>query len=82
MALTEPVLEVKDLTTRFDTQDGMVHAVSDVSFTLNKGEFLGVVGESGSGKSVTVMSLLRLIRCRRVRSCPARPSSRKKTSSP
>jgi oligopeptide/dipeptide ABC transporter ATP-binding protein len=61
MALQEPVLEVKDLTTRFDTQDGMVHAVSDVTFTLNKGEFLGVVGESGSGKSVTVMSLLRLI---------------------
>ena len=40
------------------TQDGVVHAVNDVSFTLNKGEFLGVVGESGSGKSVTVMSLL------------------------
>jgi len=61
MATLEPVLEVRDLTTQFDTQDGMVHAVTDVSFTLNKGEFLGVVGESGSGKSVTVMSLLRLI---------------------
>ena len=57
----QPVLEVNDLTTRFNTQDGVVHAVTDVSFTLNKGEFLGVVGESGSGKSVTVMSLLRLI---------------------
>lgn len=55
------VLEVKDLTTRFDTQDGMVHAVNGVSFDLNRGEFLGVVGESGSGKSVTMMSLLRLI---------------------
>jgi oligopeptide/dipeptide ABC transporter ATP-binding protein len=39
----------------------MVHAVNDVTFTVNKGEFLGVVGESGSGKSVTMMSLLRLI---------------------
>ncbi len=61
MAQAEPVLEVKDLITRFETQDGVVHAVNDVSFTLNKGEFLGVVGESGSGKSVTMMSLLRLI---------------------
>ena len=57
----QPVLEVTDLTTQFDTLDGMVHAVNDVSFTLNRGEFLGVVGESGSGKSVTMMSLLRLI---------------------
>ena len=55
------VLQVTDLTTRFDTQDGMVHAVNGVSFSLRRGEFLGVVGESGSGKSVTMMSLLRLI---------------------
>jgi oligopeptide transport system ATP-binding protein len=55
------VLEVKDLKTQFDTQDGMVHAVNGVSFDLNQSEFLGVVGESGSGKSVTMMSLLRLI---------------------
>lgn len=61
MTQQEPVLEVKNLTTRFHTQDGVVHAVNDVSFTLNKGEFLGVVGESGAGKSVTMMSLLRLI---------------------
>jgi oligopeptide/dipeptide ABC transporter ATP-binding protein len=57
----QSVLEVTDLTTRFDTQDGMVHAVNGVSFSLKEGEFLGVVGESGSGKSVTMMSLLRLI---------------------
>jgi oligopeptide transport system ATP-binding protein len=56
-----PVLEVTDLITRFNTQDGVVHAVNGVSFELKKGEFLGVVGESGSGKSVTMMSLLRLI---------------------
>jgi oligopeptide transport system ATP-binding protein len=60
-AVSTPVLEVKDLRTRFHTQDGVVHAVNGVSFSLNKGEFLGVVGESGSGKSVTMMSLLRLI---------------------
>jgi oligopeptide transport system ATP-binding protein len=59
--VTQPLLEVKNLTTRFNTQDGVVHAVNGVSFTLDKGEFVGVVGESGSGKSVTMMSLLRLI---------------------
>jgi oligopeptide/dipeptide ABC transporter ATP-binding protein len=57
----QPVLQVSDLHTQFHTQDGTVHAVNGVSFTLNRGEFLGVVGESGSGKSVTMMSLLRLI---------------------
>lgn len=57
----EPVLDVKNLTTQFVTQDGTVYAVNDVSFKLHKGEFLGIVGESGSGKSVTMMSLLRLI---------------------
>jgi oligopeptide transport system ATP-binding protein len=59
--VTTPVLEVKELKTRFRTQDGVVHAVNGVSFDLKRGEFLGVVGESGSGKSVTMMSLLRLI---------------------
>ncbi|MGI9598259.1 MAG: ABC transporter ATP-binding protein [Acidimicrobiales bacterium] len=58
---TQAVLEVTDLTTRFNTQDGVVHAVNGVSFELRPGEFLGVVGESGSGKSVTMMSLLKLI---------------------
>jgi peptide/nickel transport system ATP-binding protein/oligopeptide transport system ATP-binding protein len=58
---TQTVLEVTDLRTQFVTQDGIVHAVNDVSFELRRGEFLGVVGESGSGKSVTMMSLLRLI---------------------
>ncbi|MCP3973882.1 MAG: ABC transporter ATP-binding protein [bacterium] len=61
MSQSQPVLQVTDLTTQFDTQDGMVHAVNGVSFNLWPGEFLGVVGESGSGKSVTMMSLLRLI---------------------
>jgi oligopeptide transport system ATP-binding protein len=57
----QTVLQVKDLRTQFDTQDGMVYAVNGISFDLRRGEFLGVVGESGSGKSVTMMSLLRLI---------------------
>ena len=61
MSERQSVLEVTDLVTRFDTQDGMVHAVNGVSFALKEGEFLGIVGESGSGKSVTMMSLLRLI---------------------
>jgi len=56
-----PVLTVSDLKTRFNTGDGVVHAVNGVTFTLNEGELLGVVGESGSGKSVTMMSMLRLI---------------------
>ncbi len=56
-----PVLEVKDVVTRFRTQDGMVYAVNGISFSLNEGELLGIVGESGSGKSVTMMSLLKLL---------------------
>ncbi|MFW2380625.1 MAG: ABC transporter ATP-binding protein [Acidimicrobiales bacterium] len=61
MGTGEPVLDVKNLTTQFNTQDGTVHAVNGVGFELREGEFLGVVGESGSGKSVTMMSLLKLI---------------------
>jgi peptide/nickel transport system ATP-binding protein len=56
-----PLLEVKDLKVRFRTEDGIVHAVEGVSFTLHEGEVLGIVGESGSGKSVTMLSVLRLI---------------------
>ena len=55
------LLDVRNLTTRFHTRNGIVHAVEDVSFALEKGETLGIVGESGSGKSVTCYSLLGLI---------------------
>jgi peptide/nickel transport system ATP-binding protein len=55
------VLEVTDLQTRFRTDDGLVKAVSGVSFSLGKGETLGVVGESGSGKSVTFLTVMGLV---------------------
>ena len=56
-----PLLEVKNLVTVFHTEDETVQAVNDVSFTLNRGETVGIVGESGSGKSVTSLSTMRLI---------------------
>jgi oligopeptide/dipeptide ABC transporter ATP-binding protein len=57
----EPVLSIRELTVKFDTEDGVVHAVTDVSYDLRPGEVLGVVGESGSGKSVSMLSILGLI---------------------
>ncbi|HEY8927923.1 MAG TPA: ABC transporter ATP-binding protein [Mucilaginibacter sp.] len=55
------MLEVKDLNIQFRTQNGLFEAVKRVSFTLNKGETIGIVGESGSGKSVTSLALMRLL---------------------
>jgi oligopeptide/dipeptide ABC transporter ATP-binding protein len=59
--VTEPLLAIRDLTVEFNTEDGIVHAVSGVTYDVFPGETVGVVGESGSGKSVSVMSLLGLI---------------------
>lgn len=59
--MSEILLEVKNLITEFNTENGHVKAVNDVSFQINKKEIVGIVGESGSGKSVTSLSLMRLI---------------------
>lgn len=55
------LLEVKNLVTEFRTEDQIVKAVNNISFSLHKGETIGIVGESGSGKSVTSLSVMRLI---------------------
>ncbi len=60
-AAVEPILDVADLRTWFFTRDGVVRAVSGVSFYVLPGETLAIVGESGCGKSVTALSILRLI---------------------
>ncbi len=55
------LLQVRDLRTYFETHAGTIKAVDGISFTLDRGEILGLVGESGSGKSVTGFSLIGLL---------------------
>ena len=55
------LLEVKDLETKFRNENGTIKAVDNISFTVSRGETIGIVGESGSGKSATALSLMRLI---------------------
>jgi peptide/nickel transport system permease protein len=58
---TAPILEVDGLTVQFETDDGPVAVVQDVTFDVQRGEVLGLVGESGSGKTVTSLSIMRLL---------------------
>ena len=57
---SEPFLQVEDLTVRFPTADGLVQAVTDLTYSVELGKTLGIVGESGSGKSVSSMAVLGL----------------------
>jgi peptide/nickel transport system ATP-binding protein len=59
--MTDTLLEVKNLRTRYNTEDGVIYPVDDVSFRVKKGQTLGIVGESGCGKSQTALSIMRLI---------------------
>src|SRR5215207_1755332 len=59
--MSEPLLEVRGLKTRFSLEEGPVLAVDDVSFSIPPGGTLGVVGESGCGKSLTALSVMRLV---------------------
>ncbi|MEC8840064.1 MAG: ABC transporter ATP-binding protein [Candidatus Poribacteria bacterium] len=58
--LDYPLLDIAGLSTIFNTDDGAIRAVDDVSFSINRGQTLGIVGESGCGKSVTGLSILQL----------------------
>src|SRR4030081_1350933 len=60
--MAQPLLEVKDLSVHFETEDGIVKAVDGISYSVERGKALGIVGESGSGKSVSSMTVMGLTR--------------------
>ena len=57
----EPLVEIQDAHVQFEVRDGIVHAVDGVTFTIERGETLGVIGESGCGKSVTAKAIMQMI---------------------
>ncbi len=59
--MAEPLVEIKDLHVDFEVRDGIVHAVDGATFTINRGQTLGVIGESGCGKSVTAKAVMRMV---------------------
>ena len=59
--MADKILEIKNLKTYFRTDAGLVKAVNDVTFSVERGKTLGIVGESGCGKSVTCLSVMRLL---------------------
>src|SRR4029453_8128719 len=65
--MAEPLLEVEDLRVHFDTEDGLVKAVDGISYTVDRGETLGIVGEAGSGKWVSPLTVMGLTRARSAR---------------
>src|SRR6476659_6299735 len=65
--MAAPLLEVENLRVHFETEDGLVKAVDGVSYTVDRGETLGIVGESGSGKSVSSLTVMGLTRSRNAR---------------
>jgi ABC-type oligopeptide transport system ATPase subunit len=62
-----PLLEIKDLSVHFDTDDGVVKAVDGITYSVDRGQTLGIVGESGSGKSVSSLTVMGLTRSRNAR---------------
>jgi peptide/nickel transport system ATP-binding protein len=65
--MAPPLLEVEDLRVHFETEDGLVKAVDGISYTVDRGDTLGIVGESGSGKSVSSLTVMGLTRARNAR---------------
>jgi peptide/nickel transport system ATP-binding protein len=59
--MAEPLVEIKDLNVEFEVRDGIVHALDGVTFTVNRGETIGVIGESGCGKSVTAKTVMQMV---------------------